>query len=83
MFPCIAQRELALSIAQRLGRHQFGSLANTSRHTNPRYPTRPKDIHLENLERELSRRKRLTRAALDPTRPKDFSSRRVGGGLLC
>ena len=21
-----------------------------SRHTNPRYPTRPKDIHLENLE---------------------------------
>ena len=23
-----------------------------SRHTNPRYPTRPKDIHLENLERE-------------------------------
>ena len=22
-----------------------------SRHTNPRYPTRPKDIHLENLER--------------------------------
>ena len=23
-----------------------------SRHTNPRYPKRPKDIHLENLERE-------------------------------
>ena len=22
-----------------------------SRHTNPRYPTRPKDIHLENLQR--------------------------------
>ena len=22
-------------------------------HTNPRYPTRPKDIHLENLEREV------------------------------
>ena len=23
-----------------------------SRHTNPRYPTRPKDIHLENLEKK-------------------------------
>ena len=25
-----------------------------SRHTNPRYPTRPKDIHLENLENTAS-----------------------------
>ena len=39
------QRHRALTVGRQKTR------LRGSRHTNPRYPTRPKDIHLENLER--------------------------------
>ena len=43
------QRHRALTVGRQKTR------LRGSRHTNPRYPTRPKDIHLENLENQQSR----------------------------
>ena len=38
-----------------------GRQKRVTRHANPRYQTRPKDIHLENLEREHTDRESQAR----------------------
>ena len=54
---CEPWRPWGFSHPPRLSRILLRQPPRGSGYTNPRYPTRPKDIHLENLENLLRRRR--------------------------